>query len=74
MLTSNLRTLHQVGGDTNDADASADAAGASAKAPLSLDDLAQQSDDGWDESQYASAFSIDSFREGFAGAAAGGST
>jgi hypothetical protein len=62
-------THQQVGGDSSDSDAAGEAAGASAK-PLSLQDVVQQDDDGWDESQYQSAFSVDSFRECFASAPA----
>jgi len=62
-------THQQVGSDSSDSDAAGEAAGASAK-PLSLQDVVQQDDDGWDESQYQSAFSVDSFREGFASAPA----
>lgn len=64
MGTDQLLDLFEVDSDATQAEDRG--AAASKSKPMTLQDALQLDDDGWDESQYEAAFSVDSFRDGFA--------
>lgn len=66
MGTDQLLDLFEV--DKTVVEQAGDAPKAAPSKPLSIQDAMQLEDDGWDESQYESAFSVDSFRQGFSDA------
>jgi TATA-binding protein-associated factor len=64
MGTDQLLDLFEVDSDATQAEDRG--AAASKSKPMTLQDALQLDDDGWDESQYEAAFSVGSFRDGFA--------